>query len=143
MLQVHSDQWHRDVKSLALLYNVNPRRWGMRSTVYLGADAGEYVLTYNLNSTRLSDNANWLKVADIGQAWGTGGGGTRYMKYWGNWPGTGGLYPNGFAGVKAGDQWKLSVATVMPDGFEWPAGTICEATVDDPDDSTPTDWRLF
>lgn len=42
----------------------------MRVTVYQGASAGDYVLTYNLASTSLQDNNNWLLVANIGQVWG-------------------------------------------------------------------------
>jgi len=69
------DNWHRDAKSLNIRDGVKTRRWGMRVTVYTGPDAGDYVLSYGLSSTSIQDNANWLKVADIGQTWGGGSGG--------------------------------------------------------------------
>lgn len=65
-----SDVWHRDVKSIAQRNAIRRRRWGMRTTVYLGIDAGDYVLTYNKASTNLQDNNNWLLVSLIGQVWG-------------------------------------------------------------------------
>ncbi len=70
----HVDNWHHGVNSLTRRNGIKTRRWGMRVTVYTGADSGEYVLTYGENSTDIQDNANWLKVADIGQPWGGGGG---------------------------------------------------------------------
>lgn len=69
------DNWHHGVNSLSRRNGIKTRRWGMRVTIYTGADAGEWVLTYGQSSTNLQDNGNWLKVADIGQTWGGGGGG--------------------------------------------------------------------
>src|ERR1051325_4098641 len=74
--QFTADEWHKEASSAVQRNAVQPRRWGMRVTVYTGADAGEYVLTYAEASTNKNDNANWVKVADIGQAWGGGGAAT-------------------------------------------------------------------
>jgi len=74
--QFSKDNWHRQAASTTERDSIRARRWGMRVTVYLGASAGDYVLSYGLASTSLQDNGNWLKVADIGQAWGGGGAAT-------------------------------------------------------------------
>lgn len=64
------DIWHKDVQTLTDLYNVNPRRWGMRVTVTnAGTDSGDYVLTYNRSDTDKRNNANWLKVSDSNLPW--------------------------------------------------------------------------
>jgi hypothetical protein len=80
--QLLKDQWHRECETFARLYQVQPRRWGMRATVYNDGTAalnGDYVLTYNRNSTNKNDNDNWLKVSDLNTAWGTGGGGGGFV----------------------------------------------------------------
>ncbi|HMG94349.1 MAG TPA: hypothetical protein VK589_30020 [Chryseolinea sp.] len=74
--QFNSDNWHRSARSVAERNAIRTRRWGMRVTVYLTGSSGDYVLSYNLASTNLQDNNNWLKVADIGETWGGGGGGS-------------------------------------------------------------------
>jgi hypothetical protein len=77
MSGVSKDVWHRERETLAQLYLTFPRRWGMRVTVYNdGGNSGDYVLSYGLSNTDKNDNANWLKVANIGVVWGTGGGAT-------------------------------------------------------------------
>lgn len=44
----------------------------MRVTVYDdGGNSGDYVLEYGQSSTNLQDNGNWLKVANIGDTWGS------------------------------------------------------------------------
>ena len=68
------DNWHRQAASIAIRNSIRSRRWGMRVTVYTGGSAGDYVLSYGLVDTNLQNNANWLKVADIGETWGGGGG---------------------------------------------------------------------
>lgn len=142
MLQVHSDQWHKSVKSLALLYKVNPRRWGMRATVYLGTDAGDYVMSYGLNSTQLSDNANWLKVADIGAAWGTGGAGaTNVWKYQPDFNASVNALPGDASTLKY-QTFYFTTAGTMPDTNVWPEGTIAVALVDNPG-QTMANWRLI
>lgn len=70
------DNWHREAVSLTVRNGIKTRRWGMRVTVYTGPNAGDYVLSYGLVDNNIQNNANWLKVADIGQTWGGGGGGT-------------------------------------------------------------------
>lgn len=76
--QFNADNWHRDAKSIAIRNSIRERRWGMRVTVFTNPIdptlIGDYVLEYNQASTSLQDNANWLKVADIGATWGGGGG---------------------------------------------------------------------
>jgi hypothetical protein len=77
--QFSSDNWHREAQTLAIRNNIRLRRWGMRVTVYddpVGANNGDYVLTYGLTSTNHQDNNNWLLVAAIGATWGGGGGGS-------------------------------------------------------------------
>lgn len=71
----HVDNWHHGVASIARRNGIKTRRWGMRVTVYTGANSGDYVLSYGLSSEDIQDNDNWLKVADIGETWGGGGGG--------------------------------------------------------------------
>lgn len=74
--KMEKDVWHREALTLALRNAILLRRWGMRVTVYddpTPANNGDWVLSYNLVSTVKSDNANWLKVADIGVTWGGGG----------------------------------------------------------------------
>lgn len=73
--QFHSDQWHHDAANITIRDGIKSRRWGVRVTVYddpTPANNGEWVLSYNLVSTDLQDNANWFKTADIGQVWGGG-----------------------------------------------------------------------
>jgi hypothetical protein len=60
------DRWHVSVRTIAQRNAVNPRRWGMRVTVYedpTPANNTDYFLVYNLASTRLSDNNNWQAIA--------------------------------------------------------------------------------
>jgi hypothetical protein len=60
------DRWHIAVRTIAQRNAVNPRRWGMRVTVYddpTPANNTDYYLVYNLASTRLSDNNNWQALA--------------------------------------------------------------------------------
>ena len=140
-MQVHSDQWHREVKSLAQLYTVNPRRWGMRVTVYIGADAGDYVLSYGLSSTRLSDNDNWLKVANIGATWGSGGGSSNAWTYEPDFDASVNMLP-GDAGTLKYQTFYFTTGGTMPDTNFYPAGTIAVALVDNPG-QTMANWRLI
>lgn len=71
----NKDNWHRQASSIAIRNAIRTRRWGMRVTVYTGGSAGDYVLSYGLVNTNIQSNSNWLKVADIGETWGGGGGG--------------------------------------------------------------------
>lgn len=68
--QLIKDVWHMAVVSIAARNSIRVRRWGMRVTVYLGGAPGDYVLSYNTASINLNDDANWVKVANIGVAWG-------------------------------------------------------------------------
>lgn len=69
--QFSSDNWHREVPTIAQRNNIRTRRWGMRITVYDdGVSSGDYVLSYGLASTDRQDNNNWLLVAAIGATWG-------------------------------------------------------------------------
>jgi len=138
---IHSDQWHKQANSLAQLYGTYPRRWGMRVTVYTSADAGEYVLSYGLSSQQLNDNGNWLKVADIGQTWGGGGGGAGDWDNVNTYDASGGLYPDGFI-TAAYQTVRFSVGGIMPDGNFWPAGTIAISLAPAPG-QVNANWRLF
>ena len=140
-ITVHSDNWHKQANSLAQLYGTYPRRWGMRVTVYTSADAGDYVLSYGLSSTNLNDNGNWLKVADIGQTWGGGGGSSNAWTYEPNFDASVNQYP-GDAGTLKYQTFYFTVGGNMPDGNFWPAGTIAIALTDNPG-QTPANWRLI
>jgi hypothetical protein len=61
------DIWHKEVPTLAALYGVAPRRWGMTATVITDPTPGNnttWILAYNLSSTNKQDNANWQKLSD-------------------------------------------------------------------------------
>lgn len=113
-----SDNWHREAPSITVRNNVRTRRWGMRVTVYLGVNAGDYVLSYGLNSTDLQDNANWLKVADIGQLWGGTSGITTASN---------GLYVDGTT-VKLGNNPLVEETTIDGDLFDLTITNIEELT---------------
>lgn len=81
--QFTADEWHKEALDVTVRNSVQPRRWGMRVTVYndpTPANNGDYVLSYGEANTNRQDNANWLKVADIGATWGGGGGGSTTAK---------------------------------------------------------------
>lgn len=71
MSYISGDQWHKGVATLSDLYNVSPRRWGMRVTVYNDAiNSGEYVLVFGHSSGDLLDNSNWARKSDTNSQWG-------------------------------------------------------------------------
>lgn len=74
--EVLKDVWHREARTVTIRNAIRLRRWGMRVTVYddpTPANNGDYVLSYNLNSTSRQDNDNWIKVASLGSTWGGAG----------------------------------------------------------------------
>lgn len=150
--QLIQDNWHRDVRTLALLNTVNPRRWGMRVTVYadpVPANNGDYVLEFNRSSTNLQDNGNWLKVADINVTWGGGSGGVDHWR--GGYDASTNLYPaaggsGGGGDPQAGDMWNVTVQGDL-DVFGLGVITVFEqailtALVNSPG-QTPANWRVI
>jgi len=143
--QFTSDNWHRGVASTALRNAIRARRWGMRVTVYTGGSSGEYVLTYNLASTNLQDNNNWLKVVDINTPWGTGAV-TTPSYYRGFYDASGNTYPatggsGGGGAILAGDQFRLSVGGTL-NGVTWVENTMLLANIDAPG-QVDANWRIY
>lgn len=150
--QLIQDNWHRDVQTIVMLNAVNPRRWGMRVTVYddpVPANNGDYVLEYNRSSTNLQDNANWLKVADIDTTW---GGGSPGVDHWrGPYDASSNLYPatggsGGGGAINAGDSWNVTVPGDL-DVFGLGVITVYEGTIltalTNAPGQTPASWRVI
>jgi len=73
---IRVDEWPKEVNTVALRNKVQPRRWGMMTTVIVDptpANNTVWILVYNLVDTNKNNNANWQTLAAYVAASGGGG----------------------------------------------------------------------